>query len=167
MDSQLETVLPGGFKEVKRSGEKPLPITSNDMPWLGKDRTTEAPLVLVTLETGKEFLFGNAIRGNLQSIIEKGFGKDERRNQIANELLYKRLQAFFQGGSSDIRTIQNPITEGRQIYYVGNREGIRVFFMHFGEKNGIPVIIRIAACPSKNLEYNVLKVISADKNPRT
>lgn len=165
MDQQAETTLPAGYQEVVLSNEPPVQITSRDIPWMGKEEKSDVQLAAVTLEDGRKFYIGNAVRGRLRDVVEEGFGKDKKRNEVANELFYKRLQAFFQGDGSRIGTVQRPSTT-RQIYYVGNREGIRVYFMRLEDRKGIPVIIRIGACAHKNQEGKILKVISDERNPK-
>lgn len=143
------------FKEV-RSTEKTRVLDRLDMPWLSaNEQATIVPLASVTLKDGKKFYLGNAVRGNLVEVASGLKGDD---NRIANELFYAGVEKFMNG----VKQPMDNCATSRQIYYVGNARGIRVYFMQVENMEGIPVIIRIAACHSKGMEKKVYKEICSD-----
>lgn len=165
-DQQVEVKLPPAVEKSGKSEELPALVTSEEMPWLRAGEKREIPLARVKLIDGTVFLLGNAVRGRFQEITEESFSRDEEGNQRANNLLYARISDFLHRRSNHlVHTIQHPVSS-RKIHYVGNKDGVRVYFMRFDDRGGVPVIIRIGACTNKNQEFKVLKVISTDRNPR-
>lgn len=165
-DQQVEVKLPPAVEGSGKSEGPPVLITREEMPWLRAGEKREIPLAQVKLMDGTVFLLGNAVRGRFQEITEESFGRDEKGNQTANNLLYARISDFLHDRSNHlVHTIQRPVS-GRKIHYVGNKDGVRVYFMRFDDRGELPVIIRIGACANKNQEFKVLKVISTDRTPR-
>lgn len=158
MDTVAE-VRPGAhprFREVCLT-DKTKNLDRRDMPWLpAKEQATTVPLALVTTKEGKKFYFGDAVRGNLVDIAKK---LTEDDNRIADKLFYVGVERLL--GRGPTQKMNNCVSR-HSIYYVGNDRGIRVYFMQLEKTDGIPVIIRIAACHSKGMEKNVYKEICSD-----
>lgn len=159
MDQASE--LPPGFREVTAADSMMLRVTNQDLPWLKDKDNSAVRLAKVILKNGSGFYLGSAVRGKLTGLVENNFRHNPELNAEANSLFYSRLPGFVGNEWGDIRTIRHPVSQ-RQIYYVANKGGIRVYFMRFENQGKYPVIVRIAACANKRQEYDLIRVITTD-----
>lgn len=151
------------FKET-RSNVLDIQLTRKDMPWLNEE-VVNVPLTLVTLNAGKQFYLGSAVRNkNLIKIIKSLEDKD---SELAQRQFYNHLPDFVEkGGSADIFQVEVPKSPWAT-YYVKPTGGIklRTFFLRLDNIQGLPVIIKIAVS-TKNTEIPVLKEISYTSKKR-
>ena len=129
-------------------------INRRDLPWIAEEALS-IPLAKIRSQNGG-FLFGSAIRG--KALVDAASGLDEHRSTVTNNLLHTHLPQFAEGFNPHVKIAENTRTL-QPIFYVGNKSGQRVYFMRFGKIEGMPVIIRIAAC-DKAKQLDVLGVIT-------
>lgn len=154
-NTELRRGLPSGFKESRISEEK-LTVTTKELPWLRK--TEKIPLALITLSdtAGQKFYFGSIVRGKLAQAAAE---LTSDQNRYADSLLYTYLPDFVRRRLDFISRLSNRVTIN-PIYYVGNDQGQRVYFMESSDKiKEMPVIMRIAVC-DKAQQDEVLSVLT-------
>lgn len=156
--------LPSGYKEVKRA-ETSLEITERDLPWMdkkhldSKTRIKIVPLAYIRIEGDIQFYLGSAIvNDNLVDAAERLDSQGPKGSEITNKVLYAHLPEYIKGTTGIADPVDNPRSE-RPIYYVGSRQGKRIYFIRFDNKDGVPIILKIAAC-DKDRQQQVLRVIA-------
>lgn len=141
------------FESVKEGSH--LTITRRDVPWLPTE-SERIRLKRVGVSGGAEFYLASATRG--KKLVEAASELDEHRSKIANSLFNSRISEFIRGYAVNVKTLIHSVAK-RTVYYVGNPGGQRVYFMRFDNMDGLPVIIRIAAC-DKSAQTDVLSVLT-------
>src|SRR5579884_1538442 len=153
MDQSPEQKQPY-FPEVEQG--KKLSISREQIPWM-RDENEELSLVKITTDEGQEFYLGSLVTG--KKLIDVANQLSPEQNEIANGIFYRALPDIIHNRTNRfIRPIREPKTE-EKIMYVHNIPGQRVYYIRFGQEDGIPVIIRLAVC-NKAQEDDVLSVIS-------
>lgn len=154
------------FEKVQHTDEV-LVLDRSEIPWLPKNENiTLAHLTLITRRISgqnQEFYIGSAIRektlvGTAQELHRTG------KALLADKLFYAAVERLLDGQLDEKDHIRNPRTKkrtahGRDIWYTGNSNAVRIYFMEFDRRNGKRVIIRIAACHSKKCEEEVYRII--------
>lgn len=151
--------IPSGFSEV-RSSDQILRLTRAEMPWLTSDRE-DIPLAKISLKGGGAFYLGSAIRD--KRLIQAADALDKRRSEMTNSLFYTHIPDFVNTGRGPYISLLGNSRSEKPIFYIGNKSGQRVYFMPFDRLQGIPVIIRVAAC-DKNTEGVVLGVLTTSSH---
>lgn len=154
------------FEKVQHTDEV-LVLDRGEIPWLPKNENiTLIHLTLVTRKVSgqnQEFYIGSAIRGKT---LVSAAQELHRTNKalLADKLFYAATERLLDGQLGEKDRIRNPRTKekaahGRDIWYTGNSNAVRIYFMEFDRRNGKRVIIRVAACHSKKCEEEVYRII--------
>jgi hypothetical protein len=156
MDALLETGLPSGFSEVKRTPETLL-VTHKDLPWFRQDSRLD--LMRVTLrETGAGDFYYCSSFGSDESLVKAARSLSEKQSIHANSMLYSRLHDLVLTQNHHWKRVDNSKVD-RTIWYTGNESGQRVYAVRFDNVGSIPVIMRIAVC-DKAQQERVLSVLT-------
>lgn len=160
--TEQETKLPSGYEKVGSKSDWQLKVKSDFLPWL-PTRTKEGRPILehrlqlteIVLSGGTRFYLGSLIAGD--ELVEAANSLDKHRSQIVNKMFYAHLPGFLRKDPVAKR-LDDAVTK-EPIYYFSNKGGQRVYFIGSGEKQGKPVIIRIAVC-DKSEQAGVLGVLT-------
>lgn len=149
--------LPTGFQEVRKEGTR-LKLTTAEIPWLPKDEEIELALITMNDTNRSKLYLGSAVRG--KNITAATNSLDKHQSEIANNILYSHLPDIAQSGIIRFANrLVNSITD-RPVMYLGNKSGLRIYFMQFGNIQSMPVVIKIASC-DKQSQPNVLNVLTS------
>lgn len=130
-------------------------VKKDDLPWL--QDSEEVRLKKMYFLSGKSAYIASVVRG--RRLIDAASDLNKKKSEIVNRLFYSCLPDFVENGyNPHVKRIDGQITK-RPIFSVGNPDGQRVYFTRLDNLNGIPVILRIAAC-SKNRQVDVLSEIT-------
>lgn len=156
--------LPSGMTEVAQSGLK-LRVYPEKIPWLQKPE--EVSLAHIHLQSGVEFYCGSMIRHPDLITAASGLDSQGRKgSHEANNLFYSQIQAFVTDRQSKrVFKLCDPSTDC-DIFYVKNKDGLRVYFICPAEIEGKPAIIRVAACQNKCDQKKVLSKLAGNRNKR-
>lgn len=144
-----------GVKEVVRTRYS-LTLTRGELPWLPTE-FKEVNLVKVKYGNVETFL-GSEISN--RDLIDAANQLDLHRSEIANNMLHTHLPQFIEGFNPHVKALDNTRTK-QPIFYLSNAGGQRIYFMRFDNKEGIPVIVKVAVC-DKATQANVLLVLTTD-----
>lgn len=152
--AEVRVGLASGFKESISTG-KTITLTRKELPWLRKAEEIRLALVTLSDTVEKKFYFGSAIK---EKLIAPAEALTADQNRHADTLLYTYLPDFVRRKLDLVSRLSNPVTN-YPIYYLGNTQGLRVYFVESGKIEGLPVILRIAVC-DKAEQDEVLSVLT-------
>lgn len=142
------------FIETILSGQ--LEISRTDLPWL-PNKLEKASLVKIKAQNGVEFYLGSLVRG--KRLVEAAQQMDRQRSDTTTNILYNLLPEFLERNThSRVKSIIHGVAE-KSIYYAGNPSGQRVYFMRLGDREGLPVVVKVAAC-DKARQMDVLATLT-------
>lgn len=154
MDATLELRIPQIFEKTSEGPRKT--IYRGDIPWLpGESEIIK--LKKVDFQGHRSCYVASAVRG--RKLTDAASSLNRKKSDIANRLFYGCLPDFISNGYNAHvkRTDKQKTTQ--PIFYTGNPDGQRVYFMRLDNLNGIPVILKIAAC-DKTKQADVMSVIA-------
>ncbi len=155
----VNTEVAVASREVVNTGRK-ITINKAELPWL-PTQTQEVPLVGIRFG-GSELLFGSTISN--KALIEAASSLNPRNSEIANNLLYTHLSQYAEGRLPHAKFMDDS-KSSKPVFYIGNKSGIRVYFMRFGKIEDKPVVIKVAVC-DKSRQLEVLEQLTTNDRKR-
>lgn len=152
-----ESPLPNGYKEAKKLATT-IELSGEQLPWMSSGKIMEVELTEVVLNSGKKFLLGSAVAAN--ETLKNEASKFTKEQQVkVNNQFYEEVMAYIErrGG---VPKLQHPKGGKLDIWYAQAGSSGRMYFVQVGSRDGLPIIIKIAAC-TKPREEKVLSVISS------
>jgi hypothetical protein len=154
---QFQSELPSGYLKTEAI-RQPFVLTEADMPWLKED--TAFGLTKCTLQSGKEFLLGSALRTH-KDLVSAAEAMTEQQQSNCNNMFYSRVAGMVDGNMNAQNTdsFPNPATTF-PIRVLRNKGGQRVYFgMLRDQATDMPIVLRLAAC-DKNKQAQVTRVLN-------
>lgn len=150
--------LPSGYLKTEMVSE-PLVLTGAEMPWLNEDMNFG--LTKCTLQSGKEFLLGSALRTH-KDLASAAESMTEQQQANCNNMFYSRVAGLIDGNmtSNSVESFPGAATSF-PIRVLRNKGGQRVYFgMMNDNATGLPIVLRLGAC-DKNKQAQVTGVFNS------
>lgn len=157
----------------RKPPEEFLLLTENELPWINGQHRIQLELMTLAESDRLKFYCADLLAlsppvGHPKLIkAREKLARDHHLKEI-DRMFFTTMPGFVRNGHDrNIKTVESPVTKkpgrgGRQIYYRGDKQGLRVYFMRFDNRGNIPVIIRIAVADKSN-ERDVYRVISTEE----